>query len=290
MGTDKRKVANVTPVPGTQIQELDATHFGSTLRRYRELAQLEQAEVARVCGVKQNAVSNWENGRSRPSLSLVPILCQFLDIPLEVFFNLPTKVQPAAATAEGTDLSTEEETLINGYRRLSAVNRWQLRRTLDLILETQHKARRIELRETFCRLCGHDLSLAAGFGIPLDDDADTFPMFVRTSRTAERADDIFPVSGHSMEPDYPDGSMVFVKRVDVDALNYGDIIACICDGTPFVKVFEKDGLHSLNAEYSAISVSDDDNFRLIGQVIGLVPEGDLASKAETEELMEAFAD
>lgn len=33
------------------------------------------------------------------------------------------------------------------------------------------------------------------------------------SREACRADDVFPVNGHSMESDYPDGSMVFVERV-----------------------------------------------------------------------------
>ena len=33
------------------------------------------------------------------------------------------------------------------------------------------------------------------------------------SREACRADDVFPVNGHSMEADYPDGSMVFVERV-----------------------------------------------------------------------------
>ena len=37
-------------------------------------------------------------------------------------------------------------------------------------------------------------------------------------------------------------------------------------------------------------ISDDDNMRLIGRVVGLVPEEDLASEAETAELLEVFAD
>ena len=289
MCTEKRENANVTPFPGTAVSELDAYHFGRTIRQYRELAQLEQSEVARACGVTPNTISNWEHNRSRPSLSLVPLLCSILNMPIEVFFNLPAKAAPVQAS-ESKRLSSDEQSRLSGYRKLSTVNQWQLHRMLEVIIDTQLRARHLELRESFCRLRGHDVSLAAGFGTPLDGDTDTFPIFVRVSRNAERADDVFPVSGHSMEPEYPDGSMVFVKSADADDLEYGDIIACIADGTPFVKIYEKDGLHSINPEFDVIPITEDDNFRLIGRVIGLVPEGDLASKTETEELLEAFAD
>ena len=110
------------------------------------------------------------------------------------------------------------------------------------------------------------------------------------SREACRADDVFPVNGHSMEPDYPDGSMVFVERAKIDDLSYGDVIACIAAGTPYVKIYDRDGLHSINPDYSVISVSDDDNMRLIGRVVGLVDPEDIASDAEAQELMEVFAD
>ena len=113
-------------------------------------------------------------------------------------------------------------------------------------------------------------------------------MFVRMSREACRADDVFPVNGHSMESDYPDGSMVFVERVEIDDLSCGDVIACIAAGTPYVKIYEKDGLHSINPEYSVIRVTDDDNVHIIGRVLGLVPGDAIASKEETAELLEIF--
>jgi SOS-response transcriptional repressor LexA len=93
-----------------------------------------------------------------------------------------------------------------------------------------------------------------------------------------------------MEPDYPDGSYVFVQRVNTDSLQYGDIVACMVSGVPYVKVYKKDGLHSINPAYGVIHISDDDNARIFGRVVGLVPEGDLATKAETAELLEVFAD
>ncbi len=82
--------------------------------------------------------------------------------------------------------------------------------------------------------------------------------------------------------------MVFVERAEVKSLSYGDVIACIAAGTPYVRIYEKDGLHSIYPEYSVIRVTDDDNVRLIGRVLGLVPEGTIASKEETAELLEIF--
>ena len=124
----------------------------------------------------------------------------------------------------------------------------------------------------------------------MDEEPETHPVFVRISRRAQHADEIFPVNGRSMEPDYPDGSMVFVQRAMADELVCGDIIACIVAGTPFVKIYEKDGLYSINHNYKPMHICDDDNMRLIGRVLGPVPEEDLPSGTETDELLEAFAD
>ena len=169
-------------------------------------------------------------------------------------------------------------------------NKRQLRKVADAILESQEETRKENYRQSYCVLTGHDSGLAAGFGAPLDEEPDTFPVFVRISREACLADDVFPVNGGSMEPDFPDGSMVFVERTSVEELSYGDIIACTVSGTPFVKVYEKDGLHSINPKYSVIHISDDDTVRLIGRVVGAVPKGALATKEEEQELLEVFAD
>lgn len=257
-----------------------STVFGQRLRMYRQKANLQQDQIARPLGVTKNTISNWENGVSRPDLAQIPELCKLLHITVYEFFDLP---DPYMNTVE-------ERELISDYRYMTDPNKRQLRKVVDAILVSQEETRRDNYRKNFCFLTGHDSGLAAGIGIPLDDEPDTYPIFVRVSREACMADDIFPINGQSMEPDYPDGSMVFVKRTSADALSYGDIIACTVSGTPFVKIYEKDGLHSINKNYSTIRISDDDNVRLIGRVIGLVPENDLATKEEERELLDVFAD
>lgn len=254
--------------------------FGQTLREYRLRAKMEQEQLGRAVGVTGNAISNWERGVSRPDLSMVPTLCRLLNMTLYDFFG---QDDPNPHTSD-------ERGLISDYRFMTEPNKRQFRKIAHAILVSQEEARRENYRKNFCHLTGHDNGLAAGFGVPLDDEPDTFPIFVRISREACLADDIFPVNGDSMEPDFPDGSKVFVKRTTADKLSYGDIIACIASGTPYVKIYEEDGLHSLNPNYAVIRISDDDDVRLIGRVVGLVPVGDLASKEEEQELLEVFAD
>ena len=42
------------------------------VRHYRTLRKMEQKELARQLNITPNSVSNWECGRSRPDVSLLP--------------------------------------------------------------------------------------------------------------------------------------------------------------------------------------------------------------------------
>lgn len=276
----KKAETGIVDFPVQKATKKPRIAFGSTLREYRLKAHLEQEQVGKACGVTGNAISNWERDVARPDASLVPTLCNLLNIPLYDFFGMENP----------NPYSSEEKALVADYRYMTDPNKRQLRSIVSAIIDSQDETRRENYRKNFCHLVGHDAGLAAGFGGPLDEEPEAYPVFVRISREACRSDDVFPVNGQSMEPDYPDGSMVFVERVDASDLEYGDIIACVVAGTPYVKIYEKDGLHSINPKYSVIEVSDDDNMRLIGRVVGLVDPDDMASEAETRELMEVFAD
>lgn len=54
----------------------------------RVKAHLEQEQVGKACGVTGNAISNWERDVARPDASLVPTLCNLLNIPLYDFFGI----------------------------------------------------------------------------------------------------------------------------------------------------------------------------------------------------------
>ena len=58
-----------------QLPSLKKKHphgtYGSVIREYRLQANMEQEELARICGLTGNSVSNWERGVSRPDLNLI---------------------------------------------------------------------------------------------------------------------------------------------------------------------------------------------------------------------------
>ena len=50
------------------------------VRKYRIRNNMEQKALAKALGITANAVSNWEVGRSRPDIALIPQLCEILGI------------------------------------------------------------------------------------------------------------------------------------------------------------------------------------------------------------------
>ena len=254
--------------------------FGKALRAYRTKADMDQDTLARYCGVTGNCISNWERGVARPDISLVPTLCRVLNMPLHALFEME----------DPNRLSRNERVLLSSYRRMTQPNRRQMCKIAAAVLESQDEARKENYRREYRYLPLIDCALAAGFGAPIDEEPETRPAFVRIGRQAERADALFPVNGHSMEPDYPDGSLVYIEKIRPDALAHGDVIACVVAGTPYVKIYQADGLHSINPSYAPICIDEDDNVRLIGRVLGSVPEEALATKDEYKELLDVFSE
>lgn len=56
--------------------------LGALLRKAREARGLDQSAVARQVGLRQQAISTWERGASRPRVNQLPQLCELLDLNL----------------------------------------------------------------------------------------------------------------------------------------------------------------------------------------------------------------
>ena len=54
--------------------------IGKFILECRKEKKLTQAELAEKLGVTDKSISNWENGRNMPDLSLFKLLCELLDI------------------------------------------------------------------------------------------------------------------------------------------------------------------------------------------------------------------
>lgn len=81
------------------------------IRYYRRLQGMEQKVFAEKISAQPNTVSNWEKGRSRPDISLIPMICDALGITLQQVFGLETPKEM---------LTERENNLVSQYRKLNA--------------------------------------------------------------------------------------------------------------------------------------------------------------------------
>lgn len=238
------------------------------VRFFRERMGIEQKELAKMIGVTGNAVSNWENGRGRPDLNLIPELCEALHITMYDLFGLK---DPTEQYTAGEQLHIEQ------YRELTPGHRT----AVDQLVETLIRVQAAENAPLLRRLTYFSRSLAAGFGDPTEFEDEGEPIWLYASREVDRADFVFTVNGNSMEPAYHDGDMVLVSRIpDAPDLQPGEVGAFITGNETYIKVYQEDGLHSLNPDYKPIHFNETDRVYLIGRVTGILDPGQVASESD----------
>ena len=244
------------------------------IRHYREELGMEQKALAAVVGVTANAVSNWERGRARPDVNLLPDICEALQITLYQLYGLDDPSVKYTAV---------EDTFIENYRQLTPGHQYALRAMAQNLLQVQQA----EARRKIHMLTRFEHQLAAGIGDPDEFEDSGTPIYVYDDSLTCRADCVFTVNGDSMEPDYPDGCMVLVKRIsDSGELTPGDIGAFMIDNETYIKEYQPAGLHSLNPAYSVMCFSEFEHVYLIGRVIGVLNDEDIACEEDVEHYRE----
>ena len=258
----------------------DAHAVGKRIKYYRERQGLEQKDVAREVGITANAVSNWENGRTRPDFSVVPKLCDILQITLYELYGIDNPLNTYTA---------KEQTIIQDYRGLNHGH--QL--TVDNLIGSLKTAEFVgDCPEVIC-LTFCDKGLSAGFdcGAEFEDEGEPIYLYPHTNTAIRQADLVFAVNGDSMEPEYHDGDMVLVERYPgCPELQYGEVGAFMIGNSTYIKVLDEDGLHSLNENYETMTFSDDENVYLIGRVLGILELESIASEKDADRYIAMHAD
>lgn len=239
------------------------------IQHFRDIRGIEQKALADRIGVTPNSISNWENGRSRPDVNLLPAICDALNITLYDLFSLPDPTVKYTA---------RQQKLVNEFTQLSEGHKKAVENLIDTLntVETAENFPELTVLTYFSR------QLAAGFGDPTEFDDEGEDVYLYSSPDIDQADCIFTVNGNSMEPDFRSGQDVLVQRIpNGPDLKYGEIGAFIIGNETYIKQYEEDGLHSLNPDYKTIRFCDTDSVYLIGRVLGVL---DKASYANQEDI------
>lgn len=254
------------------VHRKDAHAVGGRIKYYREHLKLDQKVIAEKIGVTSNAISNWENGRTRPDFSVVPKLCEALGITLYELYGIDNK----------QDIYTDKEkSMVERYRGLSHPH--QL--AMDSLLSSLEAAETVGSFPEIIKLTLCDKGLAAGFdgGAEFEDNGTPIYLYPNTNTAIRQADLVFPVNGDSMEPEYHDGDLVLVEKYPgCPELQYGEVGAFMIGNSTYIKIYEEDGLESFNENYDTMTFTEYDNVTLIGRVLGILEPASVASKKDAE--------
>ena len=164
--------------------------------------------------------------------------------------------------------SDDELNIIKKYRALDPYGQKAVSSILDIEYARVQEPPEEEVIQTNCIVITmYEDAVSAGTGEFLNDGK-CVEITVDDTPLTERADFVLRVSGDSMQPTYYDGDKVLVENTE--ELRYGDIGIFILNGEGYIKEYRPEGLYSHNTKYGTIKVTDDDNIKIVGKVIGKI--------------------
>lgn len=273
--TESGNLISLADARSEKTADFNKARYGELIRSCRKKEDLTQADLANKLGIPKTYVGHWEAGRSRPDLNLIPGLCNALGISLSYFFDAP----------ESEDALTDKERhFMEGYRKVDTRDRMILDSTLETMITLKEEALWDYCRKNFFVIDHNYQTAAAGSGTILEDETETYQMFIRVNQNARRADEIVAISGSSMEPMFHHGQDVYVEHTP--DLEIGEIGLFIVNGNGYIKQLQDGYLHSLNPEYDDIQLDESDTTRIVGRVLGAVNKDDYPNDDELKILQE----
>lgn len=277
--SQKKKVsANRRTASGRPVIN-DLGKHAKRIRAFRMEANLNQAQLAEKLGVSASAVHNWETGSTRPDIDTLIKMCAVFSTTADALLDI---------TDHGKRPSPQEELFLEAYRGLSPHDRY----LIDHLIDKMHEDEFTEFKRTYKLNFKHrrlsPLSACAGTGVDLSSGGFPGTLLLRNIDETRDCDEIISIVGDSMEPDFHSGDRVMVEHMA--SINEGEVGIFVVAGEGMIKVFKRDGLHSLNPAYKTIHPSEDDNPQCVGRVIGILTNDMLPTKHEQSMIDEINAE
>ena len=218
--------------------------FGKRIQARREELGLSQSMLAKILGVSQSAVGNYEAGISFPRE----------DVMLRLFDCLQTTPNNLFRDSfrSGTHvLTTGEQALLDQYRTLSPMGKETVRSVVDALCAYRDDLEESRGESKEPRVIPlYSTPAAAGYAAPVFGE--DFDYLTVTADIPQAAEFAVRVQGQSMEPYIANESVIYVNR---DPLHNGDVGIFCVDGDMFCKQYYKDPagivyLFSLNREFA----------------------------------------
>jgi repressor (phage associated) len=242
--------------------------IGSKIRELRKknnltLDELEKrlnAKYPNTVNFNKGKLSKWENNKDEPRLGSVAILADFFGVSVDYFMD--------------KQISNDKSKIQVIYDQLVPTRQENVMNYAENQLHEQEN-NIISISDDRNRIIAHvEGVVAAGLGSYQEENLHMEVNLIE-DEVPEKYDTIAQVVGDSMEPLIRNDDLLFIEvtsQVEINSIGIFQI-----NGKNFVKKLKRDYdgrwyLQSLNNNYEEIHLSENDDIRTIGEVVGVYRE------------------
>lgn len=223
--------------------------IGETLKKLRDEKGLTLKQMGEILGVSHMTYQRYEKNDTDVSTEMLSKLADFYGVSADYLLGR-TEIKAMAGTspAEQLDVTAAEQEIIRRYAEFPEELRLLLLDTIRKLVGLPEVPEDTRPVIVFTRC--HRMKASAGAGFDLENDDEWREVRIYDCQEAHDADFAVEVDGDSMEPDYHDGEIVFVKLAD--EVPVGAVGLFIHDGKGYIKERGEKCLISRNPDYPDI--------------------------------------
>lgn len=235
--------------------------IGEILKVLRDEKGLTLKQMGEILGVSHMTYQRYEKNDTDVSTDMLVKLSNFYGVSADYLLGR-TEIKAMAGTspAEQLDVTAAEQEIIRRYTEFPEEVRLLLLETIRKLVGLPDAPEDLRPVIVFTRC--HRMKASAGMGYDLDNADEWRDVRIYDCPEAYQADFAVEVDGDSMEPDYHDGDIVFVKLSE--DVPVGAVGLFIHDGKGYIKERGETCLISRNPDYPNI----EGECRVVGAVIG----------------------
>ena len=230
-----------------------------SLRKEKGISTMQ--DFCNSANISFSTYQNYEAGKRLPTAEILMQIADFYNVSTDYLLGR-TEIKAMAGTtpAEQLDVTAAEQEIIRRYTEFPEEVRLLLLETIRKLVGLPDAPEDLSPVIVFTRC--HRMKASAGMGYDLDNEDEWRDIRIYDCPEAYQADFAVEVDGDSMEPDYHDGDIVFVKQSD--DVPVGKVGLFIHDGRGYIKERGEKYLISRNPDYPDIH----GECRAVGVVIG----------------------
>lgn len=235
--------------------------FKEIIKELRKSKEYSADRVAEKIDIPAGSYKKYESGILNPGVPVIIKLADFYNVSTDYLLGR-TEIKAMAGTspAEQLDVTAAEQEIIRRYTEFPEEVRLLLLETIRKLVGLPDAPEDLRPVIVFTRC--HRMKASAGMGYDLDNADEWRDVRIYDCPEAYQADFAVEVDGDSMEPDYHDGDIVFVKLSE--DVPVGAVGLFIHDGRGYIKERGEKYLISRNPDYPDIH----GECRAVGVVIG----------------------